>query len=149
VKKNFELRSRFPVLSAAACALLFSPLFASGEEVTFEISLAAPEASGDPDGRGQATVTLNPETNRVDVRLSYSNIAEPTAVHLRKGETGLEGNVVVPIVIERDDGGTLVGNRTSAKPDIVEMILASPAEHYLVVRNGEHPVGALRGRLRE
>ncbi len=149
MKANLELHKTVSGLTAAACALLFAPLLASGEEVTFEVSLSGPEASGDPDGRGEATVTMNPETNRVDVRLSYSNIAEPTAMHIREGATGSEGNVVMPVVIESDEGGTLVGGRKSAKPNLVATLLASPAQLHLVVVNEEHPIGALRGPLRE
>lgn len=149
MKRNLELRSGFSVLTAAACAVLLAPLPASGEETAFEVSLSGPEVSGDPDGRGEATVTLNPETNHVDVQLSYSNIAEPTAMHIREGATGSKGNVILPIVIESDEEGSLTGSRTSAKPGVVERILASPAEHYLVVINREHPVGALRGPLGE
>lgn len=150
VKTNLELRSRPSVLAAAAtCALLLAPPLASGEEVTLEVALSGSEASGDPDGQGQATLTMNPETNHVDVRLSYSNIAEPTMMHIREGATGTAGNVVLPIVIDSGEGGTLVGQRTSAMPDIVETILSSPTDYYLVVINREYPVGALRGQLRE
>jgi hypothetical protein len=149
VKTNLELRSRLAVLMAAACALLLAPLLASGEEATFSVTLSGPERSGDPDGQGEAMVTLNPATNQVDVRLSYSNIAEPTAIYIRRGAVGLQGNVVVPIVIESDEGGTLVGRRRSAMPNIVKTILASPGEYYLVVLNDEYPIGALLGPLRE
>jgi hypothetical protein len=148
VKTHLEPRSGLAVLTAA-CALLLAPLAGFGDEVTLEVALSGPEASGDPDGQGEATLTMNPVTNEVEVRLSYSNIAEPTAMHIRRGAAGREGNVVLPIVIEGSEAGALIGRRESAKPKVVETILASPAEYYLVVINGEHPVGALRGPLRE
>lgn|GEM_PF-1782064 len=132
----------------AACAVLLAPLAASGEEATFRVTLSGPPASGDPDGRGEATVTLDAETNQVEVRLTYSSIAEPTAMFIRRGATGLEGNIVVPVVIESRQGNTLVGRRTSAMPNAVARILAAPEEHYLVVMNDEYPVNALRGPLR-
>jgi hypothetical protein len=137
------------ILATAACALLLSPLLASGEEATFEVALSGPEASGDPDGQGQATVVLNSETNAVDVRLRYSNIGTPTALYIRMGATGMEGNIALPVVIESDEEGMLVGRRESSKPKVVETILASPAEYHLVVVNEEYPVGALRGQLQE
>lgn len=146
MKKNPGSRS-MRCLLAAACAVLLAPAAAFGEQATFQVALSGPEASGDPDGRGEATVTLKPETNEVEVRLTYSNIAEPTAMHIRVGPTGLVGNVILPVVIESNDGGTLVGRRLSAKPGVVEMILAAPEKHYLVVINDEYPVGALRGQL--
>jgi hypothetical protein len=148
VKTHLELRSGLPVLTAA-CSVLLAPLAGLSDEVTLEVTLSGPEASGDPDGEGQATLTMNPVTNEVEVRLSYSNIAEPTAMHIRRGAVGPEGNVVLPIVIEGSEAGALIGRRESARPNIIETILASPADYYLVVINGEHPVGALRGPLRE
>jgi len=149
VRRIAELRIGSSVLKAAACALLLAPLAALGDEAVFEVNLSGPEASGDPDGTGQATVTLKPATNEVEVRLSYSNIAEPTAMHLRKGATGTAGNVEVPLVIERTGRGSVVGRRKSASPGIVERIAKSPGEYYLVVITGEYPVGALRGPLEE
>jgi hypothetical protein len=144
-----KLGSGAAVLAAALCGLLLASLPAGAEEATFRVELSGPAASGDPDGRGEATVTLNAAENRVDVRLSYSNIAAPTAMHIRMGAAGPAGNIVLPIVIERDEGGTLVGRRLSAKPDVAARILASPGDYYLVVINDEYAVGALRGRLRE
>lgn len=146
---NLAPRSRHSVVAVAACTLLLAPFVAGAEESTYEVTLSGPERSGDPDGEGEATVTLNPEANRVEVRLSYSNIAQPTALHIRRGPTGSDGNVILPIVIERDAGGMLVGHRDSSKPGAVAMIAAAPEEHYLVVINDEHPVGALRGPLGE
>lgn len=148
MKRNLELCSGLSVLTAA-CALLLAPLAASAEEATFEVELSGPEASGDSDGEGQATVTMDSEANRVDVRLSYSNIARPTAVYLRMGATGSQGNVVMPVVIERDEGGTLVASRQSAKPGVVDMILDSPDDYYLVVLNDDYPVGALLGQIQD
>lgn len=150
MKNTLELSSRASVFAAAACALLLAPLGASGgEPATFQVSLSGPQASGDPDGQGQATVTLNPATNEVEVQLRYSNIAEPTAMHIRKGAIGFHGNIAVPIAIESAQGGTLTGKRKSAAPGIIARIAASPQEYYLVVINDEYPVGALRGQLSE
>ncbi len=149
MKRNAALRIGSPVVKAAACALLLAPLAALGGEAVFEVALSGPKASGDPDGQGQARVTLRPETNEVEVELRYSNIAEPTAMHIRKGATGMAGNVEVPLEVERTGRGTAVGRRNAAAPGIVERIARSPGEYYLVVINGEHPVGALRGPLED
>jgi hypothetical protein len=148
MKIRLELRSGFAALAVATCALLLAPLAASAEEVTFTASLSGPPASGDPDGRGEATLVLNPETNEVRVRLTYSNIARPTALHIRRGETGMDGNIMVPIEIDSDDGSTLTGSRVSAKPDAISMILTWPGDYYLVVITPDRPVGALRGLMR-
>ena len=132
----------------AVCAALLAPLEALCEPQTFRVTLSGPPTSGDPDGRGEATVVLDAEKNEVEVRLTYSNIAEPTMMFIRRGATGLEGNIVVPVPIENREGNTVVGRRTSAMPNAVARILASPDEHYLVVMNEEYPTNALRGPLR-
>ena len=99
-------------------------------------------------GGAEATVTLDAETNQVEVRLTYSNIAEPTALFIRRGATGLEGNIVLPVVIESRQGNTIVARRTSAMPNAVARILSAPEEHYFVVMNEEYPMNALLGPLR-
>lgn len=149
MKTNFQLRRGLLVLASAVCALVLAPsLTLAAEAVNVRASLSGPPVSGSPDGRGEATVTLNPETNEVELRLEYSDIATPTRVHIRQGPTGLEGNVVVSIVIQSNAGGTLTGHRQSATPGIVARIARSPQEYYVVVINEEYPVGALRGQLR-
>jgi hypothetical protein len=136
------------VLASAVVTLMLAPSLAlSAESVTVRATLSGPPVSGSPTGRGEATLTLNPETNEVELRLQYSNIASPTRVHIRQGPTGLEGNVVVPIIIQSDAGGTLTGHRQAAMPGIVARIARSPQEYYLVVINDDYPVGALRGQL--
>ncbi len=136
-------------LVAVVMGVVCVPVSAFGAETTFRVNLAGPVASGDPDGLGEATVTLNPDSNEVSVRVNYSNIARPTAMHLRMGEGGAQGNIAVPIAIERSDAGTAAGSRISTRANIVATILASPDQYYLVVINEEYPVGALRGRLTE
>ncbi len=148
MKIRLELRRSVVALAAAAFALLMAPLAASAEEVSFTASLSGPPASGEPNGRGEATLVLNPETNDVRVRLTYSNISRPSALHIRRGTTGTDGNIMVPIEIDSDDGSTLTGSRVSAKPDAIRMILTWPGDYYLVVITPDRPVGALRGLMR-
>ncbi len=136
-----------PVL-AAACIVL-APLASFGQEVVLRASLSGPEVSGDPDGRGEATLTIDPATGRIEARVTHSNIAQPTAIHIRKGAVGLDGNIVASFTIESNQGGTLVGTGTARSQKTLEQILAEPEEHYLVVLNDEYVVGALRGALRK
>lgn len=147
MKRKAELRIGSSVLKAAACALLLAPLAVLADDAVFDVTLTGPKASGDPDGRGQARVMLKPETNEVEVELTYSNIAPPTMMQIRKGPTGRDGNVEVPLVVEQTGRGKAVARRKSAAPGIVERIARSPGEYYLVVITEEYPVGALRGPL--
>ena len=135
-------------VTAAAWALLLAPLVASAQEASFDVSLSGSEVSGDPDGSGEGTVTLDPETGEITARITYSNIAEPTSIHLRQGALGTQGNIVGTFLIESARGGTLEARGTVRSSTTVEQILASPEDFYLVVFNDEHVVGALRGPLR-
>ena len=139
--------SRLPVL-AAAC-LVLAPLAATAQEVVLRATLSGPEVSGDPDGRGEAILTIDRATGRIQARVTHSNIAQPTALHVRKGAVGIEGNIVASFTIESNRGGTLVATGTARSDKTLEEILAKPEEHYVVVLNEEYVVGALRGPLRK
>ncbi len=146
MRTKVELPGRLCLVAAAAWAVLAAPAFAN--DVTFKVSLSGPEVSGDPDGRGEATVTVDPETTEVAVQLTYSRIAEPTTVHIRKGATGPEGNIVATFFIENAGRGRLSATGT-LRSDHVDQLMSSPEQYYLVVQNREHVVGALRGPLQK
>jgi len=126
---------------------MLAPLAVPAQEKTFDVSLSGSEVSGDPDGRGEATLNIDPETGRIEARVSYSNIAEPTSIHLRRGASGTEGGIVATFAIESNEAGTLTAWGTARSQKTLEQILASPQDYYLVVFNDEHVVGALRGAL--
>ena len=133
MRTKVELPGRLCLVAAAAWAVLAAPAFAN--DVTFKVSLSGPEVSGDPDGRGEATVTVDPETTEVAVQLTYSRIAEPT-------------NIVATFFIENAGRGRLSATGT-LRSDHVDQLMSSPEQYYLVVQNREHVVGALRGPLQK
>ncbi|HEX6993277.1 MAG TPA: CHRD domain-containing protein [Gammaproteobacteria bacterium] len=114
-------------------------------ETSFNVSLSG-GSGGDPDGAGRGTVTIDSETNQVSWEFSYSNIAEPTAMHIHAGAEGQSGGVVVPLTLDKDPDGKLVG-LTSAPAEAVQAILASPSGHYVNIHNSEYRGGAIRGQL--
>ncbi len=116
---------------------------AAAEETSFDISLSGP---ADPDGAGQGTVTVDSDTNQVSWEISYSNIDEPTAMHIHEGAAGESGGVAVGLTVEKDTQGNLVG-LTNAPAEVVQAILASPSSYYVNIHNAEHRGGAVRGQL--
>lgn len=146
MSSKITLRSKRSVVTAAAWAVLLTPVFASASQVTLRATLSGPEVSGDPDGRGEATITVNSETNQIEMQINYSNIAAPTAVHIRDGATGLDGGIAATFFIDSAGQGRLVATG-SARPDHLARIVSSPEQYYLVIFNDEHVVGALRGQL--
>jgi hypothetical protein len=101
---------------------------------------------GDPDGRGFATVTVNPGQGVLCYELSVSGIDSATAAHVHEAPPGKAGPVVREGTLEAPSDGFSSGcvevGRTLAKE-----ILQDPADYYVNVHNAEFPGGALRGQL--
>ena len=140
------MRGTFAFMAVGALGIVLGTGSAVAEETSFDVSLSGAGGSGDPDGAGEGTVTLDSETNQVSWEFSYSNIAEPTAMHIHEGAEGQSGGVVVPFTIEKGPDGNLVG-LTNAPADVVQAILASPSNYYVNIHNSEHRGGAIRGQL--
>src|SRR5690606_13765627 len=137
-----SVRGTLSCMAVGALGLFLSAGFAAAEETSFDVSLSGAGGSGDPDGAGEGTVTIDSETNQVSWEFSYSNIAEPTAMHIHEGAEGQSGGVVVPFTIEKDSEGNLVG-LTTAPAEVVQAILASPSGYYVNIHNSEHRGGAV------
>ena len=99
---------------------------------------------GDPDGKGLATVTVNPGQGVLCYQLSVSGIAQATAAHIHEAPVGVAGDVVVHLLPPTDgsSGGCIDVGR-----DLAKEILQDPADYYVNVHNAEFPGGALRGQL--
>lgn len=132
-------------VSAGTLAFLLCAGLAAAEETSFDLSLAG-SGSGDPDGAGQGTITIDSETNQISWEISYSNIDEPTAMHIHQGAAGESGGVAVALTVEKDSSGNLVG-LTNAPAEVVQAILASPSSYYVNIHNAEYRGGAIRGQL--
>ena len=140
------VRAAFSVTALGVVGLFICAGTAGAEEKSFELTLAGAAGSGDPDGTGKGTVTIDSATNQISWDISYANIDEPTAMHIHQGAAGQSGGVVVQLTLEKDQAGNLVG-LTNASAETVQAILASPAGYYVNIHNAEHRGGALRGQL--
>jgi hypothetical protein len=102
---------------------------------------------GDPDGFGDALITVNRGQGEVCWELSASNILLPgTAAHIHKAAPGRPGPVVVPLSAP-DASGFSAGCRSVADTDLLRDILVNPAAYYVNVHNTDFPPGAIRGQL--
>jgi len=137
------------VLTAAAVAalsggLLVAPAQAGAQAgppaagTTLETRL---RPSGDPDGRGEATVRLNADRGRVCATITWANIQAPQAAHIHKQSNG---EIVVDLT-----GAVTGGKRCTAgvSSGLIAKIVAHPRRYYVNVHNATYPAGAIQGTL--
>jgi hypothetical protein len=99
---------------------------------------------GDPDGSGEAFITLNHGSGEVCFQITVSDIAPATAAHIHEAPAGVAGGVVVGLT--PPTGGSSSGC-VSADRDLIKDIIQNPAEYYVNVHNADFPAGAVRGQL--
>lgn len=145
-----------PILAlAAAGALLVSapasahePGEQRGHELELETDLSG-VGGGDPDGSGEAEVTIAAGSRDGMTELCWEieveDIADPTRAHIHAGAAGVNG----PIVVTFFDAPQppLLEGCTSVAGDLARQIAQDPASYYVNVHNADFPAGAVRGQL--
>jgi hypothetical protein len=140
-------------LAGAASAAKLDVADHGGRPLTTELTGAAEVPPGDPDGRGTATITVNPGQEEVCWEISVQDITLPaTAAHIHVGAAGTAppDNVVVPLsapVAGLDPTSGFASGCTTVERDLALAILKNPENYYVNVHNLDHPPGALRGQL--
>ena len=99
---------------------------------------------GDPDGSGNAVITLNHGQGQVCFELTVSNIEPATAAHIHEAPPGVPGPIVVPLT--PPSSGSSSGC-VSVERDLIKDIIQNPAEYYVNVHNAAFQPGAVRGQL--
>jgi len=133
-------------------ALLLSATAALAAGRPFVVPLS-PQAGGDQDGSGLASLTLNPGTGEVCYTITVANIGEPTepafglgAAHIHDVATG-----GIFIDLETDwtasDGGFTTTGCTEADRGAILAIFQDPSAYYVNIHTSEFPAGAIRGLL--
>ena len=104
-------------------------------------------ALGDPDGSGQATVSVHPSPE-VESSMCWwielADIGEPTVAHLHAGTEGTTGPVVATLDPFHADAATCIKHDDAA---VIQAIINNPSAFYVDVHTDEFPDGALRGQL--
>jgi hypothetical protein len=129
-------------LSLAGCATAADPV---GQRYVASLTGSQEVPTpGDPDGGGTADVKIADGTTSLCYELIVRNIAPATAAHIHRGERGVAGPPVVPLMAP-------TSRRSEACADVSEAlaaeIKANPAAFYVNVHNAEFPAGAIRGQL--
>jgi hypothetical protein len=97
--------------------------------------------SGDPNGSGEAHLTLNKATRKVCATVTWRNIAQPDAAHIHRAS---DGSIVVDLT------GSVTGGshcRTGVAKKTIAKILRHPGKFYFNVHNSTYPAGAIQGTL--
>lgn len=136
------------LLAAAALATASSPLVAqedSGRRLSTSLNGASEvPGPGDPDGRGQADIRINPGQRQLCYTVTYSGIDRPTGAHVHEAPAGRAGPIVVPLKIAPD--GAISGCAAITRELAME-IIRDPADYYVNLHNPAFPAGAIRGQL--
>ena len=102
--------------------------------------------TGDLDGTGTATLTLNRGTGEVCWSISVSDITLPAlAAHIHEAPVGVPGDIVVTLSPPAADG-TSSGCTTEDRA-LVKEIAKNPEGFYVNVHTTDFPGGAVRGQL--
>ena len=139
-------KSSFALLSALALAGVATMAKAeSGTKFNAKLSGAAEvPGPGDPDGKGSASIAINPGKSELCYKLSVKDIATPTGAHLHTGSPTQAGPVSVGLTtpVNGSSSGCATINR-----ELADAIRKSPQAYYVNVHNAEFPDGAIRGQL--
>lgn len=128
---------------AVSGATVGSPAHAAPmERATVQRLQAHLKPSGDPNGSGEAHLTLTKARMRVCANVEWKNIATPDAAHIHRRSDGM---IVVDLT------GSVTGGShcaTGVSKTLIGRILAHPGRYYFNVHNARFPAGAIQGTLR-
>jgi CHRD domain len=127
-----------------ACPKVAVTPTAGGRALTANLSGAAEQPSGDPDGLGIAFVRSLPGLGQLCYQLTVSRIELPaTAARIQLVSTGK-----TVVGLRAPDAATGVASGCpNVSRALVRSILARPAAYFLNVTTQDFPAGAIRGTL--
>lgn len=120
--------------------------------VSFPLSGAQVPEGGDPDGRANATLRLDPEMELVCLTANWYGLAgNVTGLHVHRGPQGESG----PHQLELLNDENLAGARNQVEfcvhpegsADAIQDVVDDPHVFYLNVHSTAFPKGAIRGQL--
>lgn len=99
---------------------------------------------GDPDGKGQAEIIVNPGKSTICWVINVHDIEPANLAHIHMGLPNQAGPVVLGLSPPTD--GDSEGCEDVPR-SLSDAIRKSPGNYYVNVHNGPYPNGALRGQL--
>ena len=127
------------IVKICGWTLLCCSFTASAAIVDFQVVLSS---SGDADGYGNATLSIDDQALTASWNFSVYNIELPlTAAHIHVGAAGTNGPLVVNF-------GDQLSGANLYDVDLASVLL-NPSNYYINLHNSTYPsgIGALRGQL--
>jgi hypothetical protein len=146
-------RLALAVLALAAVVLAVPALSGAAGKVVVAAKLKGANevpGPGDPNGKGDITVTLKAAKRKVCFNLEISKLDGASAAHIHKGAEDVAGPIKVTLFEEDppvSGTGAYEGCVKKVKRKLVRKIRKAPEKYYVNVHNGEYPDGAIRGQL--
>jgi CHRD domain len=107
----------------------------------------AEPGGGDRDGRGAAYVLVT--STKICYGLVVNSVAKPTAAHIHRGRTGVNGPIVLPLRTPTAGNHGQSGGCVSGTSTLRSQLKSTPTQFYVNVHNTAFPNGAIRGQLRK
>lgn len=106
---------------------------------------------GDPDGAGQATVTINPGTGQLCGKFAWQQTGPLAGLHIHEAAAGQNGSIVVPLD-PADQGGSQNQQCVTITRELAKEIIKDPGAYYVNMHTNNpapnnFPAGAVRGQL--
>jgi hypothetical protein len=108
---------------------------------------AAEPGGGDRDGRGAAYVLVT--STKICYGVVVNSVAKPTAAHIHRGRTGVNGPIVLPLRTPTAGNHGQSGGCVSGTSTLRSQLKSTPTQFYVNVHNTAFPNGAVRGQLRK
>jgi hypothetical protein len=107
----------------------------------------AEPGGGDRDGRGAAYVLVT--STKICYGVVVNSVAKPTAAHIHRGRTGVNGAIVLPLRTPTAGNHGQSGGCVSGTSTLRSQLKSTPTQFYVNVHNTAFPNGAVRGQLRK
>ena len=133
--------------SALLTALFALPAWAAEETFTADLTGAAEVPSGDEDGSGTATITIDVQAGTLCYEIEVADIEPATASHIHVGAAGVAGDVVIALDVDGFEGSTSGCIEPMEDAQALQDITDDPAGYYVNVHTEDFPGGAVRGQL--
>lgn len=139
-------RTRLTVLGLCLAGAMAA---AGSAQAAPQIPLNTGQEVPDPTSRGaHGSFSYEIEGDTLCYSLSVSGLSSPAlAAHIHVGPRNVAGPVVVPLGVEADTSFD-VSACTTADPETLAAIEASPKDYYVNVHTATNPPGEIRGQLK-